>query len=142
MNFRITLGDWDTQRNDARPIRYEVFVIEQQVPVELEWDDMDERSVHALAYGEHGNAIGTARLLPDGHIGRMAVRKAARGSGAGAALLKALMEEAARRGHESVLLHAQTHAETFYQRHAFRREGEVFMEAGIPHVRMRCAFRK
>jgi predicted GNAT family N-acyltransferase len=137
MSFRITLGDWDMQRNDAQAIRHEVFVIEQKVPVELEWDDMDDQCVHALAYEHDANPIGTARLLPDGHIGRMAVMKAARGSGVGSAMLKALMREAARRGHGAVLLHAQTHAEAFYLRHGFVREGDVFMEAGIPHVRMR-----
>jgi NAD(P)-dependent dehydrogenase (short-subunit alcohol dehydrogenase family)/predicted GNAT family N-acyltransferase len=141
MRFRIALGDWNTQRNDARAIRHDVFVVEQRVPVELEWDDMDALCVHAVAYDHEGNAIGTARLLPDGHIGRMAVLKVARGAGVGSAMLTALMREAARRGHGAVLLHAQTHAEAFYRRHEFEREGDVFMEAGIPHVRMRYAFR-
>jgi NAD(P)-dependent dehydrogenase (short-subunit alcohol dehydrogenase family)/predicted GNAT family N-acyltransferase len=141
MRYRITLGDWNMQRRDAQPIRYDVFVIEQQVPVELEWDDMDEQCVHAIAYDHTGKAAGTARLLPDGHIGRMAVMKAARGSGVGSAMLKALMQEAARRGDGAVLLHAQTHAEAFYGRHGFMREGDVFMEAGIPHVLMRHTFR-
>jgi predicted GNAT family N-acyltransferase len=140
MNYRITLGDWDTQRDDARAVRQAVFVIEQKVPLELEWDDMDAQCLHAVACDGEANAIGTARLLPDGHIGRMAVLQAARGSGIGGAMLRALMREAARRGHASVLLHAQTHAEAFYLRHGFRREGDVFMEAGMPHVQMRHTF--
>jgi predicted GNAT family N-acyltransferase len=137
MNVRLTLGDWATQRRDAQTIRYEVFVQEQQVPVELEWDDMDAVCVHALAYDDAGNALGTGRLLPDGHVGRMAVRKPARGAGIGSLILEALMQEAKKRGDRAVELHAQLHAEAFYRRFGFVREGEEFIEAGIPHVRMR-----
>jgi predicted GNAT family N-acyltransferase len=129
------------QHKDAQPIRYEVFVIEQNVPVELEWDDMDKVCLHAVAYDEQGQAIGTGRLLPDGHIGRMAVRKAARGTGVGGALLEALMARAKERGDRSVLLSAQTHAEPFYLRYGFVREGKEFMEAGIPHIHMRYDFK-
>lgn len=141
MKFRMTLGNWATQQKDAQPIRYEVFVIEQKVPVELEWDDMDKVCLHAVAYDEQGQAIGTGRLLPDGHIGRMAVRKMARGTGVGSALLEALMTQAKERGDRCVLLSAQTHAEPFYQRYGFVREGEEFTEAGIPHIQMRHDFR-
>jgi predicted GNAT family N-acyltransferase len=137
MKAAVTLGDWDAQREDAQAIRQEVFVVEQGVPVELEWDEMDAVCVHALARDPRGRALGTGRLLPDGHIGRMAVRKAARGAGVGAAILEALIREAAARGDQEVLLHAQTCAEAFYRRFGFVREGEEFMEAGIPHVRMR-----
>lgn len=140
MNYRLTLGDWSLQRKDAQAIRYDVFVIEQRVPVDLEWDDMDAVCVHALAHDEQGLALGTGRLLPDGHIGRMAVRKSARGAGIGGAILQALMRHAKQRGDEAVLLHAQTHAESFYRRHGFVREGDEFMEAGIPHILMRHVF--
>jgi predicted GNAT family N-acyltransferase len=141
MNFRLTLADWATQREDAQAVRYEVFVIEQKVPVELEWDDMDRVCLHALAHDEQGNALGTGRLLPDGHIGRMAVRKTARGAGIGGAMLEALIAHAQQRGDRAVLLNAQTHAEAFYRRYGFVREGEEFMEAGIPHISMRRVFR-
>jgi predicted GNAT family N-acyltransferase len=140
MNYRITLGDWSVQRKDAQAIRYEVFVIEQQVPVELEWDDMDALCLHAVAYGEEGQALGTGRLLPDGHIGRMAVSKRARAAGIGSAILLALMQHARQRGDLGVLLNAQTHAEPFYLRYGFERHGDEFTEAGIPHIEMRHVF--
>jgi predicted GNAT family N-acyltransferase len=140
MNLRLTLGNWAVQHKDAQAIRHEVFVIEQGVPVELEWDDMDAVCLHAVVYDGAANAVGTGRLLPDGHVGRMAVKKSARGAGIGGAILEALMQEAKKRGDCSVLLNAQTHAEPFYERFRFVREGEEFMEAGIPHVRMRHEF--
>lgn len=141
MNIRLTIGDWDTQRSDAQMIRYEVFVVEQKVPLEMEWDEMDRECVHAVAYDDAGKAVATGRLLPDGHIGRMAVVKAMRGQGVGGAVLQALMSEARKRGDPAVVLHAQSHAEQFYRRFGFVQEGEEFMEAGIPHITMRHAFR-
>jgi predicted GNAT family N-acyltransferase len=139
MKYIIALGDWAQHKAAAQEVRYDVFIVEQEVPVEMEWDEMDACSLHAIALDETGAAVGTGRLLPDGHIGRMAVRKQARGAGIGSALLSALMEAAAQRGDRSLLLHAQRHAEAFYRRFGFVREGEEFMEAGIPHVAMRCA---
>jgi predicted GNAT family N-acyltransferase len=136
MNYRLTLGDWGAQRKDAQAVRYDVFVIEQRVPVELEWDDMDQQCLHAVVYDERGQALGTGRLLPDGHIGRMAVRNNARGEGIGGAILQALMQHAQQRGDRAVLLNAQTHAESFYRRYGFERDGDEFMEAGIPHIQM------
>ncbi|MDB5839202.1 MAG: acetyltransferase family protein [Herminiimonas sp.] len=140
MNRHITIGNWTQQRTAARAVRDEVFIVEQAIPVELEWDDMDALCVHAVAYDAQGQAIGTGRLLPDGHIGRMAVSRLARGAGIGAMILQALMEQARARGDQAVLLNAQTHAEDFYARHGFVREGEEFMEAGIPHIQMRHVF--
>lgn len=137
MRIRVTLGDWDTQRTDAQTVRYEVFVLEQKVPIEMEWDEMDAASLHAVACDESGAAVGTGRLLPDGHIGRMAVRQPARGKGIGARLLEILVEAARQRGDRQVMLNAQTQAEPFYQRYGFLREGDVFMEAGIQHIHMR-----
>lgn len=134
--FNIKLGDWNTLQKDAQAIRYEVFVLEQKIPADLEWDIMDAQCLHAVAYDEQGKAIGTGRLLPDGHIGRMAVSLAARGTGVGAAILRALMEQARLRGQSGVQLNAQLTAESFYQREGFEREGELFDEAGIPHVHM------
>lgn len=139
MSIRVTLGSWDEQARDAKPVRYDVFVLEQKVPLDMEWDEMDARCVHAVAYDAEGQAIGTGRLLPDGHIGRMAVRQGVRGQGIGARLLEALVEAARARGDREVMLNAQAQAEPFYERYGFRREGEMFMEAGIPHIRMRRA---
>jgi len=140
LKIRLTLGDWAIQKAAAEAIRYEVFVIEQNVPVELEWDEMDVVSLHAIASDVSDEVVGTGRLLPDGHIGRMAVRKSARGVGVGSEILQALMAEAKRRGDLTVVLHAQIQAVPFYARFGFVREGDEFMEAGIPHICMRCCF--
>lgn len=135
-NKNIKLGDWTTLQKDAQAIRYAVFVEEQKIPADLEWDAMDALCLHAVAYDENNQAIGTGRLLPDGHIGRMAVMESARGTGIGAAILLLLMEHAKQRGQMAVQLNAQVTAEPFYQREGFTREGELFDEAGIPHVHM------
>lgn len=140
MSIRLVLGDWASQRAAAQAVRYEVFVLEQKVPLDMEWDDMDPLCLHAVAYGDDGKAVATGRLLPDGHVGRMAVVKAMRGQRIGGEILQALMAEARRRGDPAVMLNAQTHAEPFYQRFGFVRDGEEFMEAGIPHIGMRHEF--
>jgi predicted GNAT family N-acyltransferase len=142
MNFKLTLGDWAMQQAPARDIRYDVFVLEQNVPIELEWDDADEVCLHAVARDEQDRPIGTGRLLPDGYIGRMAVQKLARGEGVGGAILTALMQEAEKRGDPAVMLHAQISAEAFYARFGFEREGAEFMEAGIPHIQMWRSLRR
>jgi predicted GNAT family N-acyltransferase len=136
MKLNIVTGDWDSLRDHAQSLRVEVFVVEQGVPIELEWDEADEVSTHAVAYDEAGQVIATGRLLPDGHIGRMAVRKSARGKGIGSEVLAALLEEAKRRRFHELVLHAQTHAIDFYSKHGFQIEGDEFLEAGIPHRRM------
>lgn len=135
---RVELSDWEAARSLAAPIRFAVFVEEQKVPAAMEIDDWDPRCVHALAYGIGGRAVGTGRLLPDGHIGRMAVLPMARGHGVGSALLCSLMEEASRRGHPHAVLSAQTHAIPFYQRHGYSVIGQEYLDCGIPHVDMRC----
>ena len=137
--MRVELGDWNELRRWAEPLRFAVFVTEQQVPAEIELDEFDDLSVHAVAFDTDGSAVGTGRLLPDGHIGRMAVAKAARGSGVGSAILKALMDEARRRRHSHAVLSAQTHAQDFYRKHGYAAYGDVYDDAGIPHVEMRCA---
>jgi predicted GNAT family N-acyltransferase len=120
-------------------IRHEVFVVEQRVPPEEELDDEDERCIHAVAYDEAGVAVGTGRLLPNAHIGRMAVRAPYRGLGVGSKLLDALVNEARRRRHLEVVLAAQLHARKFYANHGFVAEGDVYMDAGIEHITMRHA---
>jgi predicted GNAT family N-acyltransferase len=135
--IRIELGDWPAQREAASRIRFDVFVEEQKVPAEIELDDWDAKSLHALAYDAVGTVVGTGRLLPDGHIGRMAVLANARGTGVGTALLTALMQAARARGDRDVVLSAQTHAVAFYARLGFAVEGSIYQEAGIDHVDMR-----
>lgn len=137
--MKIIVGSWDELRAHAQPIRFEVFVDEQKVPAEIELDEMDAVCVHAVAYAEDGAPLATGRLLPDGHIGRMAVKKAGRGKGVGGAVLQALIKAARERGDGEVILNAQTHAEPFYAAHGFAREGDEFMEAGIAHITMRAA---
>ena len=135
-SFSIGLCSWDEARTEARPIRELVFVREQAVPLELELDEEDPRCEHALARTADGAAVGTGRLLPDGHIGRMAVLKEWRGKGVGALLLQALVERAQERGHARARLNAQTYAIGFYRRYGFEVSGPEFMDAGIPHVPM------
>jgi hypothetical protein len=135
--FSIRLCRWDEARAEARRIRELVFVREQGVPLALEMDDQDADCDHALALTEDGLAVGTGRLLPDGHIGRMAVLKEWRAKGAGALLLQSLIEQARQRGHARVRLNAQLDAAGFYRRFGFAVSGPEFMEAGIPHVAMR-----
>jgi predicted GNAT family N-acyltransferase len=133
---RIELLGWEAARAEASRIRTKVFVEEQRVPPGIEMDEMDAVSLHALAY-VGGAAVGTGRLLPDGHIGRMAVLRESRSLGIGSAILARLVEEAARRGLREAVLSAQTHALPFYRRHGFTPVGEVYEEAGIAHQEMR-----
>lgn len=132
----IELGGWEELRAEALPIRLAVFVDEQKVPSDREVDEWDIQSLHAVAR-DRGRAIGTARLLPDGHIGRIAVERQYRGSGVGSALVQAMLQAAQDRGHRCALLSAQTHAIAFYRRFGFVEEGEPYDDAGIAHIAMR-----
>jgi predicted GNAT family N-acyltransferase len=135
-DFHVRAGNWTDLRPAAAPIREQVFVLEQGVPKEIELDEFDETSVHAVAYDGCGNAIGTGRLLDDGHIGRMAVSAGWRGLGVGRALLLQLMDEAKARDYSELRLNAQIHAADFYRAFGFAQIGVEFMEAGISHVEM------
>jgi len=135
--YRVRLADWFGDRDALVRVRYEVFVSEQSVPAEMEVDDLDAQCRHALAEDEAGTPIGTGRLLPDGHIGRMAVRREWRGCGVGSAILERLMALARELGHREVILSAQTHAVPFYERFGFRAYGAVYEDAGIPHRDMK-----
>jgi predicted GNAT family N-acyltransferase len=134
---RVELMTWEKAQPVAGPLRFAIFVGEQNVPSGIELDDLDASCVHAVAFDVDGKAIGTGRLLPDGHIGRMAVVKEWRRRGIGAEILEALIAEAQRRGHAEVLLSAQLQAAEFYRGHGFAAEGKVFEEAGILHQKMR-----
>jgi predicted GNAT family N-acyltransferase len=135
-SFTVRDANWLTDGPALRAIRETVFIHEQHVPVELEWDELDADCLHILALDSAGNPIGTARLLPDGHIGRMAVLREWRGQGVGSALLQRLLEEAKKWPLRQVIVNAQTYAAGFYTRLGFRTAGEEFIDAGIPHVRM------
>lgn len=135
--YAVRRADWAIEGVRLAGIRRAVFVIEQLVPESEEWDDWDKAASHVVAESADGWAVGTGRLLPDGHIGRMAVLKAWRGRGVGSALLSELIALARERGHAETRLHAQTHALGFYRKHGYDPLGDEFMEAGIPHYEMR-----
>ena len=128
---------WSEARDELRAIRINVFVREQHVSEALEWDCIDEECLHVLATTAAGDAIGTGRLLPDGHIGRMAVLAHWRRRGIGARLLAELIAAAAERGFDEIELSAQTHAIGFYRRFGFEVASGEYLEAGIPHRKMR-----
>jgi predicted GNAT family N-acyltransferase len=132
----IRILAWPDAEAEAMRVRDVVFVVEQGVPLEIERDEWDQRSDHALALDRDGRVVGTGRLLPDGHIGRMAVLPERRGEGIGSRILGSLVARARERGMKRVVLNAQTHAVPFYARHGFAAFGDQFMEAGIPHVAM------
>src|SRR3954452_25136121 len=140
-SFRVRRADWMRDEARLRQVRESVFVHEQAVPLELEWDGIDPDCAHVLAEDEQGHAFGTGRLLPDGHIGRMAVLRQWRGHGAGRALLRQLIEAARQRGDGEVMLSAQVHALGFYRAEGFEPEGPVYEEAGIDHQVMRMKLR-
>jgi predicted GNAT family N-acyltransferase len=120
----------------AFALRHDVFVIGQDVPEELERDEMDALSDHAVAIDD-GAVVGTGRLLPDGTVGRMAVASQVRGRGIGAAVLGVLEDRARARGLTAIELHAQVHAVGFYDRYGYVPCSEVYLEAGIEHQSMR-----
>ncbi len=134
--FTVRSVDWSESRDGLRSVRRAVFIDEQSIPEDMEWDEFDEISLHAIAEDAAGTAVGCARLLPDGHIGRLAVLSAWRGRGVGSALLLHLVELARARGHARAILNSQTHALPFYARHGFVVEGDEYLEAGIPHQTM------
>ncbi len=135
---RVELTDYAPQKDTILHIRFEVFVEEQGVDPALEIDGIDPDCVHALAY-EENLPVGTGRLLPDGHIGRMAVLKTHRGLGVGSALLSTLIDAARERKVKSVALSSQVQAIPFYERFGFRASGPVYLEAGIEHRDMTLA---
>lgn len=132
----VRVARWPEERDTLARIRERVFVEEQGVPPALEWDTHDARATHLVARGPAGEAIGTARLLPSGQIGRMAVLAEWRGRGVGDRLLDEVIAIARMQGFSSVFLNAQVQVRGFYARHGFRAVGPAFEEAGIPHVRM------
>lgn len=139
--LRITMTDWQTDHEALGAIRHQVFVIEQQVPVEAEIDDEDPIALHWLALDPQAQPIGTARLVGN-RIGRMAVLKTWRHQGVGSGLLRAIIKQALAAGLDTLELHAQTHAVPFYQKFGFVTYGGEFDDAGIPHVAMRLELRR
>jgi predicted GNAT family N-acyltransferase len=137
--FTLIETDWAHDALRLSAVRRAVFIDEQGVPEAMEWDEHDAVSVHWLATLDDGTPIGCARLLPDGHIGRMAVLPAWRGRGVGHALLAAAIDAAQTRGYTTLKLSAQTHAAAFYAQAGFIVVGDEYEEAGIPHVAMQMS---
>jgi YbgC/YbaW family acyl-CoA thioester hydrolase len=139
----VAIGDWQRLGREAGALRRAVFVREQLIPEELEWDEFDATALHAVARNRMGLVVGTARLVAggpkQGRIGRMAVHRALRGGGIGADVLRALEDASRARGDAEVMLHAQRSAESFYRRAGYAPHGEPFDEAGIAHIEMRKA---
>jgi len=141
--MQIRTFRWDQAPESLRQLRHQVFVGEQNVPPELEWDDQDAIAEHYLMTDGRDRALAVARVFADpadpetAHVGRMAVAREARGQGLGSQLLRHLMDDAAGR-YRVLTLNAQEHATDFYGRHGFHLTSEPFMEAGIPHREMRC----
>lgn len=138
--FTVRVASWREDQAALAAVRRAVFVVEQRVAEEQEWDGLDAGCRHVVAENGEGHAIGTGRLLPDQRIGRMAVLKPWRGQGVGSALLKTLIALAREAGYSQTRLHAQTHALAFYARHGYAAVGDEFMEAGIPHREMVLRF--
>ncbi|MDO8767903.1 MAG: YbgC/FadM family acyl-CoA thioesterase [Burkholderiaceae bacterium] len=142
----VKTGTWDELGQDAARLRVAVFVEEQGIPLEMEWDEADKTALHAVAYNRLGVPLATGRLLPSevvegvaaSKIGRMAVNRVMRGAKLGRDVLHALMSAAKARGDDEIALHAQCSAENFYSRLGFTPRGESFDEVGIAHQEMVC----
>lgn len=138
-DFNVEAASWERDIADLRAVREPVFLVEQNIPPEMEWDELDAKSRHVLARDREGRPIGTGRLTPEHGIGRMAVLAEWRGKGVGEAIMRVLLEQARLLGYPGVELHAQNHAIPFYAKLGFESFGEEFVECEIPHRMMRLA---
>jgi YbgC/YbaW family acyl-CoA thioester hydrolase len=137
---RVQVGGWQELERDGSKVRTEVFVEEQGIAREDEWDEADKTAVHAVVYNRLDMPLATGRLLVaapgTGKIGRMASKRVLRGSQLGRQVLDALTEKAKARGDKEVILHAQRSAAGFYAKSGFQERGEPFDEVGIAHIEM------
>ena len=127
---------YDEYFDQIRNVRDEVFSKEQGVPRELEFDGLDESAIHSIVFDE-GVEIGTGRMLSNGHIGRIAVKKPYRGKGIGKTIMKSLMDEAIKMQFPEIWLSSQYHAKGFYEKLGFAAFGDIYQEAGIDHIKMK-----
>ncbi|MBL1140832.1 MAG: GNAT family N-acetyltransferase [Proteobacteria bacterium] len=137
--FKIKQVKWQDMKSHLCHIRTVVFIEEQNVPENMEWDSYDDTCVHVIAEMNE-EYIATGRLLDSGQIGRMAVLKPYRKLGVGSALLERLLSIAESRKMKSVFLNAQIDAVDFYKKFGFKEEGDAFDDAGILHKKMNKAF--
>lgn len=137
-DYEIQSGTWTQFAAEAKSIREQVFIQEQRIAPEDEWDAQDAVALHFVVYAT-GQAIATARLLENHSIGRVAVLKSQRGLGVGRVLMQHIIQ-VAKQQRPWVKLSAQEHAIPFYQSLSFQVEGESYLDCGIPHVDMRLIF--
>ena len=135
-SITVVQTTWQLDEGVIKSVRTPVFVQEQQVPYEIDFDSNDANAVHWLAFNDNNIPLGTARLLGDGHFGRMAVIKMYRNQGIGRSIIQAAMDYASSVGMESIYLNSQLQAKTFYEGLGFKEYGDVFLEANIEHVSM------
>lgn len=135
MQALVRIADWTADNAFIKSVRRQVFIEEQEVPEELEWDDQDESAQHCIAILD-SKAIATGRLQTDGQLGRMAVLKPFRGHGIGSDILKFLIHLHQNNSSKPITIHSQTHAIDFYKKLGFVIQGEEYFEAGIPHFTM------
>lgn len=137
--IRVEQTSWQASEHEIKQIRTEVFVKEQNVPMDLDFDGLDPDCIHWLAYDDENRPVGTGRLLPDGHFGRMAVLKPNRKRGIGDAIMRAVIETAAAEQLPELFLHAQMTALPFYSGLGFISYGEEFLDADMPHIAMKLS---
>ena len=135
-SFTVSLLCWHDGEPLLRSVREAVFIREQGVPAELEWDEFDQGCRHALALSLRGEAIGCGRMLPNGHIGRIAVMPQWRKQKVGTTIMEALLDYARAHDYKRVDVDAQSHALPFYRGFGFVEQGEEFIDAGLPHIKM------
>ncbi|WP_151974603.1 GNAT family N-acetyltransferase [Acinetobacter junii] len=133
--FRVQSGYWDKLEQDAKFIRKQVFIIEQNIPEEEEWDDQDMISDHFVVY-DQDQPIATARLLQNNSVGRVAVLKAYRGQGIGRMIMLEIIRQAHQQDRKFLQLSSQVHAISFYEKLGFSIQGDAYDECGIPHIKM------
>lgn len=130
------MGTWDRLKPAAQLVRQQVFIEEQGISAEDEWDELDAVSLHFIFYDD-GHPVATARLLPQNSIGRVAVLKSHRGQGLGLLLMQSIIKQAKGEQREYLVLSAQVYATAFYRQLGFDEIGEEYLDCGIPHIDMR-----
>ncbi len=134
--FTVSLVSWHDGEPLLKSVREAVFIREQGVPAELEWDGLDVGARHALALSHQGDAVGCGRMFANGHVGRISVLRQWRKQKVGTAIMEALLDYAQAHGYKQVDVDAQTHAVPFYHSFGFAEQGKQFMDAGLPHIKM------
>jgi len=137
--IKARIVDYDAYFNQIRSLREDVFCKEQGVSQDLEFDGLDSAAIHSIVF-DGGIVIGTGRMLSDGHIGRIAVKKQYRGKGIGKMIMQSLIDEAINMQFPEVWLSSQYHAKGFYEKLGFIEIGDIYLEANIDHIKMKKKF--